>query len=160
MIQRFSMGITRKSIIYVCCFVVFLTLCFLLSPALSQDAAKYKGWSYCKTCHGPKVKGWGETRHAKALDSVKKTNQHDLPECVKCHVTGYGEPGGFIDHELTPEVAGVQCEACHGPGSNHKGGKKDIIAVPGEDKCRQCHTPGQDPKFDYKRKVLDVHGPR
>ncbi len=110
-------------------------------------------------CHAAKDKGWQQTRHAKALEDLKKTNQHDLPDCVRCHVTGYEEAGGFIDHELTPEMAGVQCEACHGPGSKHKGGKTDIVSIPGEDKCRQCHTPGQDPKFDYRKKAAEVHGP-
>lgn len=33
--------------------------------------------------------------------------------CVGCHVTG------FDTSELTWEETGVQCEACHGPGSNH-----------------------------------------
>jgi predicted CXXCH cytochrome family protein len=149
-----------KQIRTIASLVVVLSFCFLPSLVLSQDTAQYKGWSYCKACHKPKTKGWEQTRHAKAFDSLKKTNQQDLPDCVKCHVTGYGEPGGFIDYELTPEMSGVQCEACHGRGSRHKGGEKDIIAVPGTDKCRQCHTPGQDPKFDYKKRTAEVHGPR
>ncbi|MCA9892933.1 MAG: hypothetical protein KC615_08105 [Anaerolineae bacterium] len=33
--------------------------------------------------------------------------------CVGCHTTG------FDTSELTWEETGVQCEACHGPGSNH-----------------------------------------
>jgi hypothetical protein len=150
----------RKQIRTIVTLVVVLLFCLLPSPVLGQDTTQYKGWSYCKVCHEPKTTGWEQTRHARALDSLKKTNQQDLPDCAKCHVTGYGEPGGFIDYELTPEMSGVQCEACHGPGSRHKGGKKDITAVPGMDKCRQCHTPGQDPKFDYKKKVAEVHGPR
>mgnify|MGYP001769630181 CR=1 FL=1 len=150
----------KRSVLDTCCVVVVLSLCFFLSPVLSQNSANYKGLAYCKMCHAEKFNGWQQARHAKALDSLKKTNQHDLPECVKCHVTGYGQSGGFIDSELTPEMGGVQCEACHGPGSRHTGGKKDIVAVPGEDTCRQCHTVGQDPKFDYKRKAVEVHGPR
>ena len=140
--------------------IVVLLFWFLPFLALSQDTPKYKGWSYCKACHKPKTTGWEQTRHAKAFDSLKKTNQHDLPDCVKCHVTGYGEPGGFIDYELTPEMSGVQCEACHGPGSSTKAGKRISSQSRVTDKCRQCHTPGQDPKFDYKKKAAEVHGPR
>lgn len=137
---------------------IIMFLVYFLQPVLSDDAARYKGTVFCKSCHSAKVKGWGETRHAKAFDTLKKTNQQDLPDCIKCHVTGYNEPGGFIDGELTPKLAGVQCEACHGPGSKHTGGKQNIISAPAPDKCRQCHTPGQDPKFNYDEKKKTVHG--
>ena len=64
------------------------------------------------------------------------------------------------DYELTPEMAGVQCEACHGPGSVHVAGpmKNNIIKESGASLCRQCHTKGQDPGFDYKEKARNVHG--
>lgn len=150
----------KMSVLHTCCVVFVMTLCCFPSPALSQNSSNYKGLAYCKMCHAAKDKGWQQTRHAKALQSLEKTNQHDLPDCVKCHVTGYGQPGGFIDFDLTPEMKNVQCEACHGPGSRHIGGKQGIIAKPGEGTCRQCHTSGQDPKFDYKRKATEVHGPR
>jgi predicted CXXCH cytochrome family protein len=79
---------------------------------------------------------------------------------VKCHVTGYEKDGGFVDYELTPEMAGVQCEVCHGPASNHMStlSAKDIVKKAGAELCRQCHTQGQDPGFNYEVKVKDVHG--
>jgi len=88
-------------------------------------------------------------------------SQDTLPGCVKCHVTGFEKDGGYVDQELTPALAGVQCEACHGPAANHAANpmnKKNLIARPGETICRECHTKGQDPKFDYANKKGLVHG--
>lgn len=80
---------------------------------------------------------------------------------MKCHVTGYEQDGGFLDNELTPEMAGVQCEECHGPGSNHvnnPAGEPAKSKVPGVEIGRKCHTAGQDAGFSYKEKSARVHG--
>ncbi len=125
------------------------------------DKEGYAGAEKCAMCHGDLVKSWKTTRHAKALASLKKKSQDTLPACVKCHVTGFEKDGGFVDQELTPELAGVQCEACHGPAAGHASNpmnKKNLIANPGEATCRACHTVGQDPKFDYSVKKKLVHG--
>ena len=34
--------------------------------------------------------------------------------CVQCHVTGYGEPNGFVSVEKAPDLVNVGCESCHG----------------------------------------------
>ncbi len=126
----------------------------------SEQAGSYVGSSKCAPCHSSVAKSWEKTRHAKAIESLKKSNQETLPACVKCHVTGYEKEGGFIDYELTPEMAGVQCEVCHGPGSAHISNptRKTIIKDAGAALCRQCHTEGQDPGFHYETKVKNVHG--
>lgn len=127
----------------------------------SEPSATYVGWNNCTTCHPEIADSWQNTRHAKAIESLKKTGQENLAACVKCHVTGYEKDGGFIDNELTPEMAGVQCEVCHGPGSEHMANpieKNYIVKESGAPLCRQCHTEGQDPKFDYAVKVKTVHG--
>jgi len=74
-------------------------------------------------------------------------------------VTGYERPGGFIDTELTPNLIGVQCEECHGPGGNHAAApsKANTKVNAGIETCRRCHTPGQDPNFDYQKKVRNIH---
>jgi predicted CXXCH cytochrome family protein len=128
--------------------------------AYSEEPAKYVGWSKCSLCHSGIKDSWQNTRHAKAIESLKKSKQENLAACVKCHVTGYEKDGGFIDYELTPEMAGVQCEACHGPGSAHAASptKKNIVKVSGPELCRQCHTEKQDPGFNYAEKVKKVHG--
>jgi hypothetical protein len=134
----------------------------LLPAALSVFAAEgngYTGWKTCAGCHDDIAARWQTSRHAKAFDSLKKTNQQNLPKCVACHVTGYEQPGGFIDDELTPELIAVQCEACHGEGGNHAAGagKTAIQTAPPVEVCRQCHTPGQDPNFDYHKKTRKIH---
>lgn len=120
----------------------------------------YAGANACAMCHSELTAGWKTTRHARAFDTLKKKSQEKLPACVKCHVVGFEKPGGYVDQELTPELAGVQCESCHGPAAAHAANpanKKGLID-PGEKTCRECHTPGQDPKFDYAGKKRFVHG--
>ncbi len=123
-------------------------------------SASYVGWSKCATCHSTIVDTWKNTRHAKAIESLKKSGQEKLPACVKCHVTGYEQDGGYIDNELTPEMSGVQCEVCHGPGSDHVASPtvKTIVKESGAELCRECHTTGQDPGFNYETKAKSVHG--
>jgi len=72
-------------------------------------------------------------------------------DCGGCHTTGYSSEGhqdgleGLIGTWAYP---GVQCERCHGPGSEHiaKGGGKGVaISVNrSADFCGECHSRGKD----------------
>jgi hypothetical protein len=138
-------------------------LCFAIDTSSTEETrGYYAGGRTCVPCHGDISKGWETTNHAKAIESLKKTGQENLTGCVKCHVTGYDKHGGFVDNDLTPEMAGVQCEACHGPGQNHvkMPNRKSIIKKAGAETCRECHTSGQDKNFNYEKKVKSVHGVR
>lgn len=112
--------------------IVILTILSGLSYA--EDKAEYLGVDYCKTCHMPHYDSWHETRMSKAFELLKPGMRRDAkiavdldpdrdyskdPKCLGCHTTGYGEPGGFINFSTTPEMVGVQCEMCHGPGSRY-----------------------------------------
>lgn len=140
--------------------IVLLLLLVNATGIYSEQSASYVGLTKCATCHSAIQDTWQNTRHAKAIESLKKSGQENLPACVKCHVTGYEKDGGFIDNELTPEMAGVQCEVCHGPGSDHVASPmaKKMVKEPGTALCRQCHTEGQDAGFNYEVKVKNVHG--
>lgn len=110
------------------------------------EEAQYLGVDKCKMCHAKQFATWQKMKHMKAIESLTAEEQKN-PECVKCHVTGYGKTGGFESMEKTPKMAGVQCEACHGAGSAHMKApmpeKKKTISASGTD-CRQCHSPHVD----------------
>lgn len=139
--------------------IAILLLVLNVPMMYSEKSGSYVGATQCEPCHSDISAGYQTTRHAKAIDSLKKSGQENLPACVKCHVTGFEQDGGFIDYDLTPEMAGIQCEACHGPGSNHIADPtSDMIKNGGPELCRQCHTEKQDPKFNFEEKVKYVHG--
>ncbi len=138
--------------------VVIALLSLTLLRIYAEEPKTYLGAKQCSPCHSELDTVWQKTRHAKAIESLKKSKQEMLPACVRCHVTAYEQEGGFIDYDLTPEMAGVQCESCHGPGSVHAADPSaDMIKNPGPELCRQCHTAAQDPGFKYEEKMKEVH---
>jgi len=73
--------------------------------------------------------------------------------CAGCHTTG------FDAETETWAEAGVQCEACHGPGSEHVAltGERTAIINPAlsdfqaqTEICGQCHSRGTDPTGVYE----------
>lgn len=65
-------------------------------------------------------------------------------ECFRCHTTGPNPNGnqmGLPGIQGTWVQAGVQCEACHGPGSRHVAAPpRDIYVNPTAAFCGQCHS--------------------
>jgi len=133
--------------------------------------SKYVGAAGCKFCHqgragGQIYEGWQATDHAKAFEHLSEADR-DNDQCLACHTTGFGEP--IAAGVAAASLQGVQCEACHGPGSEYK--KISImkdrhlamslgLVAPSEAVCRSCHTAslpkecwaGTDaqPRFDFK----------
>lgn len=164
----------------------------LLSGVASAQDHAYIGTKNCKKCHIKEWKSWSETKMANAFETLKpgvatdrKTelgldpdNDYSTdPECVRCHVTGYGKEGGFTSLEETPDLAGIGCEMCHGPGGsytqegymtlkNKEYKKADLVAVglvspPTEAQCIQCHNeenPIPNYTFDFEaKKAVGTH---
>ncbi|MFW6189148.1 MAG: cytochrome c family protein [Planctomycetota bacterium] len=114
------------------------------------EEATYVGPNKCRICHMEEHNTWKEMAHADAFGDLigpEVTN----PDCYKCHVTGYGEPGGYESPEETPELKNVSCEACHGPGSAHVEAAGQHLGDTGEwdrkinkvpqNTCVECHNP-------------------
>jgi 2',3'-cyclic-nucleotide 2'-phosphodiesterase (5'-nucleotidase family) len=106
----------------------------------------YLGQETCKRCHEEVYQKLAKMDHARAYETLTKTNSEGLAECLVCHTTGYGEPTGF-GSSSSVDLKNVQCESCHGMGSRHKrdGSYKQVS----EQKCLACHTKERSPGFNY-----------
>lgn len=105
----------------------------------------------CRDCHAKEYHSWVNTDHAKAFESLRKSNQTTDPECASCHTTGFKLPGGFTAEAATPQFRGVQCEVCHGPGVIHARRPAKGYGAVLRSSCAQCHDPTRSPEFDYAK---------
>lgn len=126
-----------------------------------EGGAKYIGAKKCAMCHADQTETWKEMKHATAWDAltpeqIASGKDYKDRACISCHTTGYGK-GGFESAEATPDFKNVQCEACHGPGSEHQ--KTMMMAAMNDEKpeekhisksvgCAQCHNP----HYSYEKK--------
>ncbi len=127
-----------------------------LNKSLSRDEAtgrvreRYLGMHVCERCHGDIMPRYLETAHFKALETLRGRGKETAPECLACHTTGYGRFSGYDPkavQEGGPYLEGVQCEACHGPGTLHA--RDGSYAAVARASCKTCHTLRWSPKFDY-----------
>ena len=126
-----------------------------LTPG-GSPGAHYVGMGNCVKCHTREYAQWQLTAHARAWKTLADQHKESTPECVPCHVTALGEPGGFQTADDAARFGNVQCEACHGGGSDHRQwiAKGNTVT---ETTCRGCHTPATSPTFSmalYRPHVL------
>jgi nitrate/TMAO reductase-like tetraheme cytochrome c subunit len=110
----------------------------------------YLGSASCVNCHAAEHASWETTRHAHAWEPMVSTKNTINPLCLHCHTVGFMEPNGYVLASDNRKLQGVGCESCHGPGSEHVADPVNHKLDRGsEATCRQCHTPGQTPDFDF-----------
>ncbi len=116
-----------------------------------SSAPRYATGAACAACHGDRLASWGFDGHARALEALARRGATGDPECVGCHTTGFGQPGGFaaVDVAAIGAFRDVQCEACHGPMSGHDGRGAVRSRPVTEATCRTCHDEANSPAFDY-----------
>jgi len=117
----------------------------------TRGGATFATASECKTCHEATYVGWNATGHAEAWIDLQASGQAE-PRCEQCHVTGWGQPGGFVNNTTTPQLVDVQCEECHGPGSDHisalpQNKRSTIVVNYSADLCGSCHQTEHYPFF-------------
>ncbi len=109
----------------------------------------YVGDGECARCHTGMHENWDETLHAHALTTLENIGQGRNAFCLPCHTVGFGQPTGFVSRELTPNLADVQCENCHGTGSDHVNralASRITTDYEGE-LCGTCHVGTHHPTF-------------
>jgi hypothetical protein len=133
----------------------------------------YVGNERCGSCHQDDHLLWKHSKHGKAwqtlVDAENDPKRYgwpvtEYPDCVSCHVVGYGQKSGFVNSERTPQLADVGCERCHGPGSAHSDDPRVKMGKVGGGQppsmvCTECHDFEQSPTFDYNQRWLQIeHG--
>jgi|WetSurMetagenome_2_1015567.scaffolds.fasta_scaffold120251_2 hypothetical protein len=155
---------------------------FFVIPGIAADN-KYIGVKTCSMCHKSDAKGnqfkvWSESKHAKAFATLAsdaaakiakekglKKPASESSECLGCHVVT--ADAKMLDKTFDVKE-GVQCEICHGAGSNYKAmgvmkekakaiaagmtEYKDEAAI--EKQCKTCHN-DKSPTFkEFKFKAM------
>jgi len=129
-----------------------------LLPAAALAAGGVVGPETCKACHPAAYASWREGPHARAQDSLGERGRLNR-RCLSCHSPA-AEAG----------LAGVGCEACHGPGHAYAAGyvMRDAelaralgLLIPGERSCAACHTEATPSlqRFDFAKKVRLIAHP-
>ncbi len=128
-----------------------------LAARATSAAPTYIGADKCKMCHKIQHTSWLETKHAKATEDAKAAKDRKFEAaCLTCHATNKDEA-----------MAGVQCEACHGPGSDYKSiqvmkDKAKAVAaglvIPTQPTCNSCHD-GKDhhKNIKFDREIVHKH---
>lgn len=79
----------------------------VVPAALLAGAPAFVGAEKCKPCHIPEFGTWSASAHAAATETAK-AGEGFSAACLRCHATNSSEA-----------LPNVQCEACHGPGSEY-----------------------------------------
>ncbi|MGC8594980.1 MAG: multiheme c-type cytochrome [Candidatus Kryptoniota bacterium] len=158
--------------------LVFMLTVFTAYAADVADSSSYNyvGVKKCKMCHSAERGGgqyviWQHSRHAQAFadlasDTAKAIaksrglgDPQKSPECLRCHVTGYGLPASRFESTYSAED-GVGCESCHGAGSGYwkatimksiyegtaRASDYGLVVPSSGEVCTRCHN-SQSPFF-------------
>ena len=126
--------------------------------ASDASGEHFLGSELCTRCHVDEGKQWKTTSHSMAWSTLVAVKKDATPDCVPCHVVGFKQPGGFQSGTETPERVNVQCENCHGMGTQHEAFATNPHRVT-EQTCVTCHHGENDPEFNFEKKLpMIAHG--
>ena len=114
---------------------------------MGSDKETFLGERACMSCHEDAWKVYMDTDHRSAFATIRYRGQSFEPECLVCHTTGFQFKQGYSDDAPFNKLKNVQCEACHGYGSQHSRDGKWLAQA--KDSCTLCHDKENSPEFDY-----------
>ena len=133
---------------------------------LSRPVNAYAGSVRCRECHPGLYEHWRGTGHAESVRTLAATGEEQDPSCLRCHATGFGSLTGYGGTAEAAGLAGVGCEACHGPSADHAGSAYPGVVPSGWDGscqgcevsrvCRRCHTGRHSPGFVLSRALAEA----
>jgi Cytochrome c554 and c-prime len=131
----------------------------LANQRATRNGASYVGAKQCAECHDDEDAQCASHAHSRAWKTLVEAEAREkwpvtsYPECVSCHVVGYGEKSGFVSPKKTKHLLNVTCENCHGPGGKHVASEDaaDIVGKPSVRTCTACHNFEHSPRFDYTK---------
>ena len=152
----------------------------------------YVGARACGACHAGRGMGnqyalWLHSKHSRAYAALARPESKQIVElsglrqapqeaaiCLGCHATAYNAEAWQKDDAFRTED-GVQCEACHGPGSEYmseavmrdpQAAMKAGLRMPDERFCMGCHIEKgshvavlKSPKVDVKKALAQIAHP-
>lgn len=164
--------------------LVLLVVMFVPSAMLAQETDVkhiFVGAETCGKCHKTEKQGkqfdiWKTSAHSKAYEILKTVKADSIAKakglstnailseaCLKCHVSGYNINASLKSEKFNMED-GVQCETCHGAGSDFKSMKimkdenkaianglklfkteEERVAL-----CKECHN-SESPTFETNK---------
>ena len=149
------------------------------------DSPRYAGTRGCARCHSGPMMGyqaskWRMGPHARAHAvlgtpaGVAMARHEGLAgdplrssKCLHCHTTGFGSPKKSFQEGFVVED-GVQCEACHGPGSEYspeavmhdrRASRQAGLWEISEETCSRCHGSAHGRAFNFKEAVKAIAHP-
>ncbi len=175
--------------------ILIITLFFpslLLAHEGGQKHPVYVGARVCASCHqgegmGHQFSKWLASAHARAYAVLSKPDAKEIARlsgipqepqessmCLGCHATGARAEAWEKDETFFTED-GVQCEKCHGPGSeymdaavmsNRQVAEKAGLMMPTAGDCMGCHqVKGSHvavhklPRLDITQAISDIAHP-
>ena len=108
----------------------------------------YVGAEICGRCHQTEFAQWKTTDHSHAWQTLVDQHKEATPDCIPCHVLGYKQAGGFVTSDDAAKLGNVQCESCHGMGTQHEAWPKTARQIT-EGTCQTCHTVSNSPTFNF-----------
>jgi cytochrome c554/c'-like protein len=108
----------------------------------------YVGGERCCDCHADVGAQHAASPHGTPSAALLDSNFAGSSSCVGCHTTAPYWDGGWRGPKDRSSMAGVSCEACHGPGQAHAMSQSRGYGKVEFSRCLECHLPDRSPGFD------------